>query len=449
MDLEKQLEQAVDLLKKAKADEWEVMALANEQISIAISGEEVDKFQQSASQGLALRVVKAGKLGFSYLMGSGSNGALQTAVEEALAAAQASDFEDTAGLARPMPLPEAPEIYDPALKAEPLEAKKDRALAMSQAARQADPRVQHVHPAEISESHAQVRLITSHGLDLSQQSTSCSAMANAVAAENGQQEMAWEYDVRRFLADLDPAQVGAEAGRRAVASLGAEPVADGHYDVILESQVAMEFLGLLGSSLQGDNVVKGRSLLAAKVDQKVISDLVSIVDDGLLPKGIGSGPFDDEGTPASTKSLVENGVVRGFVFDRPWGARHGVESTGNAQRPGLKAPPQVGFSNLFIKPDQGSLQDLAAGLDRGLVVSEVLGAHTADPVSGQFSLGASGFLVERGKITRPVKSIAIAGQVVELFKSIKAVGSDLRFLGSTGAPSLLVAGMSVSGPGQR
>ena len=448
MDLEKQLDQAAGLLKQAKADEWEVMALATEQLSIAINGEEVDKFQQSASQGLALQVVNKGKLGFSYLMGSGAGGALETAVAEAMAAAQASDFEDQAGLARPLPLPPAPETFDPALKAEPLEAKKERAFALAKAARGADPRVQHVHPAEISESRAQVRLITSHGLDLSQESTTCSAMANAVAAENGQQEMAWEYDVRRFLADLDPARIGAEAGRRAVACLGAEPVPDGHYDVILENQVAMDFLGLLGSSLMGDNVVKGRSLLASKIDQKVVSQLVTLVDDALLPKGIGSGPFDDEGTPTSTKTLLEDGVVRGFVFDRPWGARHGVQSTGNAVRPGLKAPPQVGFSNFFLKPGQGSLDDLAAGLDRGLVITEVLGAHTADPVSGQFSLGASGFLVERGQITRPVKSIAVAGQVVELFDSVQAVGGDLRFLGGTGSPSLLVSGMSVSGPGQ-
>jgi len=448
MDLDKQIEQAADLLGKTPAHEWEAMALFTEQLSIAVRGEEVDKFQQSKSGGLAIRVWSQGRLGFSYLMGSGAGGALETAVAEALAAAQASDLEDEAGLARPMPLPQAPDVYDPALKAEPLDAKKQRALAMAEAARQAHPKVQHVHPAEIGETYAQLRLLTSHGLDLSHKSTTCSAMANAVAGENGQQEMAWEYDVRRFLADLDAIKVGSEAGRRAAACLGAQPVSDGRYDVILENQVAMEFLGLLGSSLLGDNVVKGRSLLASKMDQKVLSELVTLVDDGLMPKGIATGAFDDEGTPTATKILVADGIVRGFVFDRPWGARHGVPSTGNAVRPGLKAPPQVGFTNFYIKPGQGGLADLAAGLDRGLVITEVLGAHTADPVSGHFSLGATGFMVENGKITRPIKSIAVAGQVVELFASIKAVGGDLRFLGGTGSPSLLVAGMSVSGPGQ-
>jgi PmbA protein len=448
MDLDKQIEHAADLLNKSQLQEWEIMTLGTEQLSIAVQGEEVDKFQQSSSSGLAIRVKSQGKLGFSYLMGSGAGGALQSAVDEALAAAEASDFEDEAGFAHPMPLPDAPDVYDPALKEESLESKKQRALDLAQAARQAHPKVQHVHPAEIGENHAQVRLITSHGLDVSHRSTSCSAMANAVAGDNGQQEMAWEYDVHRFLTDLDATKVGSEAGRRAAACLGAGPVADGRYDVILENQVTMEFLGLLAASLLGDSVAKGRSLLASSVDKKVLSDLVTLIDDGLMPKGMGTSPFDDEGTATSTKTLIENGIVRGFVFDRPWAARHGVASTGNAVRAGLKAPPHVGFTNLYLKPGQGNLEDLAAGLDRGLVITEVMGAHTADPVSGQFSLGATGFLVENGKISRPVKSIAVAGQVVELFASVKAVGGDLRFLGGTGSPSLLVAGMSVSGPGQ-
>jgi PmbA protein len=448
MDLDKQIEKAADLLGKTAAQEWEVMALFTEQLSIAVRGDEVDKFQQSKSGGLALRVKDQGRLGFSYLMGSGEGGALETAVAEALAAAQASDLEDEAGLGRPQPLPEAPDVYDPALKAEPLEAKKQRALDLAEAARRAHPKVLHVYPAEIGETHARLRLLTSHGLDLSHKSTTCSAMANAVAGDNGQQEMAWEYDVCRFLADLDAGKVGAEAGRRAAACLGAQPVMDGRYDVILENQVAMEFLSLLGASLLGDNVVKGRSLLASKMGQKVLSGMVTLADDGLMPKGIATGAFDDEGTPTANKILVDQGVVQSFVFDRFWGARHGVPSTGNAVRPGLKAPPQVGFTNFYIKPDQGDLEDLAAGLDRGLLITEVMGAHTADPVSGHFSLGATGLLVEGGKITRPVKSIAVAGQVVELFASVKAVGGDLRFLGGTGSPSLLVAGMSVSGPGQ-
>jgi PmbA protein len=271
-------------------------------------------------------------------------------------------------------------------------------------------------------------------------------MATAVAEADGEQEEGWDGQSRRFWSDLDLEAVGAEAGRKAAAFLGAGPVADGRYEVILTSEVAADFLDLLASSLMGDNLVKGRSLLAGRLGQQVVSPLVTIVDDGLMPRGLGSALFDDEGTPQGTKALIDQGVVKGFVFDRLWGARQGQASTGNAVRGSLKAPPGVGFTNLYLKPGQGALADLAAGLKRGLVISTILGGHTADPVSGQFSFGAAGHLIEDGRLTRAVKSIALAGQVVELFSAVRALGGDLTFHGRTGAPSVLVSGVSVSGP---
>jgi PmbA protein len=195
----------------------------------------------------------------------------------------------------------------------------------------------------------------------------------------------------------------------------------------------------------GDNVVKGRSLLASRLGRQICSPLVNIVDDGLYPRGLGSAAFDDEGTPQSRKALIRAGVLEGFVFDRLWGARHGAASTGNAVRASLKSPPGVGFSNLYLEPGAQSPTELAQGMGRGLIISEVLGGHTADPVSGQFSFGAAGHLVEGGQPVRAVKSIAMAGQVLEMFSAIQAVGSDLRFFGRVGSPSLLVRGISISG----
>jgi PmbA protein len=223
-------------------------------------------------------------------------------------------------------------------------------------------------------------------------------------------------------------------------------VADGRYTVVLEPHVAADFLELLAASLLGDNLAKGRSLLASHLDKQVVSPLVSIIDDGLMPRGLGSAAFDDEGTPQSRKALVSEGVVRGFVFDRLWGARRGQASTGNAVRPSLKAPPGVGFTNLFLQPGSHSPSQLCGQMGRGLIISEIMGGHTADPVSGQFSFGAAGHLVENGQVVRPVKSIALAGQVLEFFAAVRGVGSDLTFYGKTGAPSLMVEGLSVSGP---
>jgi PmbA protein len=240
--------------------------------------------------------------------------------------------------------------------------------------------------------------------------------------------------------------MGRLAGTRAAGLLGGQPVADGKYNVVLESEVAAQFLGVLASSLKGDNLVKGRSLLAKQQGRQALSAEMTIIDDGLYPRGLGTRAFDGEGQVQQTTPLVEAGVVMGFVFDLMWGARAGKSSTGNSVRSSLLAPPSVGFTNLYIKPGKASLADLLSEMDRGLVITEVMGVHTADPVSGEFSLGAAGHLVEGGRITRPVKSIAVAGQVVEMFNAVKTVGSDLRFHGSTGAPSLLLEGLSVSGP---
>jgi PmbA protein len=445
MHREEMIARAADLLTRSQAEAWEVFALESEQVSVGVRGEEVDKFQQSTGRGLALRVIREGRLGFAWLQGPAQAEDVAAAVEQALAAAAASDLEAAGGLAEPETLPPEPEVFDPELAGEPVEELRRRAAAMVEAARAADPRVVHVHPAEVTRSVSRIRLVNSQGLDLERRGTAISAWCNAVAAADGGQEMAWDSDSRRFAADLDPRAVGRRAGRQAAELLGAEPVPDGRYHLLLEPQVAVEFLELLSASLQGDNLVKGRSLLAGREGQQIASSLVTIIDDPLLPRGLGSAAFDGEGTPTRTKTLVEAGVLRGFVFDRLWGARAGRASTGNASRGGVQAPPGVGFANLYLQPGDSSPQELVAGLERAVVITEVMGAHTADPVSGEFSLGAVGRLVERGQVVRPVKSIAVAGQVLELLSAVEAVGDDLRFFGRSGSPSLLVAGVSLSG----
>ena len=444
MDLHAQMERAQSLLAARGIEQWELLGSASQGLSLAVRGREVDQFSRSDQQGLALRVIKDQRLGFSYALGGGREG-LGLMMDEALASAAASDPEPEYDFALPAGRPAAPEVLDPALADDPLEAKVERARAVAAAARAADPRVKHVHPAEYGQQRALVVLRNCLGLDLRQESTTVWASANALASADGQSEEAWESDSRRFLADLDPAAVGRLAGEKAASRLGAGPVPDGRYDVVLTPDVAADFLGLLSHSLLADNAAKGRSLLAGRLGQQVTSPLVTIVDDGLLPRGLGSAAFDDEGSAQGRRILVASGVVKGLVYDRRWGARAGQPSTGNAVRPELKAPPGVGFTNLHLEPGQGTQDELIGQMGRGLVITEVLGGHTADPVSGQFSFGAAGHLVENGRRVRPVKSIALAGQVVDLFAAVRLVGGDLRFFGRTGAPSLLVAGLSISG----
>jgi PmbA protein len=446
MNIETLTDEARAILKKSGARQWEVLVARSRGLDIGVRGAEVDKFQQYDSIGLAVRLVKDDRLGFSYALGQGAGGVAR-AVQAALAAARSADPEPELSLAGPTGTPASDlELFDGSLAVEPLEAKIDRARVLVDAAKAADPRVRHVHPAEVGETVGESILVTSLGLEQRQRTTRVSALVTAVAEGDGAQEEGWKSCSRRFWADLDLTEVGRTAGRKAADFLGAGPVADGRWEVILTSEVAADFLYLLATSLLGDNLVKGRSLLAGRLDEQPLSPLVTVVDDGLLPRGLGSAHFDDEGTPQGAKTLIEGGVVKDFVFDRLWGARRGVASTGNAVRGSLKTPPVVGFTNLYLEPGQGALGDVAAELERGLVVSAILGGHTADPVSGQFSFGAAGHLIEHGRLTRAVKGIALAGHLLELFSAVRALSGDLAFHGRIGAPSVLVSGVSVSGP---
>ena len=234
--------------------------------------------------------------------------------------------------------------------------------------------------------------------------------------------------------------------------LGGKRILTGVYPVLIRNNVASEFLSLVTHSFLADQVQKGKSPLKGKRGERFFSPLLTIVDDGLYPKGISTAPIDGEGGPSQRTPLVAQGVVTGYLYDRYWANRENqsssgsrVGSTGNSRRHGIKSPPGVGISNFFIEPGNLDLPKLMENLFQGVVVEEVMGLHTVDPISGDFSLGCSGDWVERGEKVHPVKSIAIAGNLFELLRKVTGVGADLRFFGGVGSPSLLVKELLISG----
>src|SRR6185437_1308109 len=176
----------------------------------------------------------------------------------------------------------------------------------------------------------------------------------------------------------------------------------------------------------------------------VFSDQVTLVDDGLLSGGYGTSPFDGEGVPSRKTVLVDGGFIRGTLYDSYYARKAGTASSGNAQR-GIKAPPSIGYNNLFLEPGKTGVTGLLDGISKGVLITNLMGLHTANPVTGDFSLGASGILIERGKLTTPVRGFAVAGNILDVFKKITDIGKDIRFFGSTGAPSIRVSEISVGG----
>jgi PmbA protein len=251
--------------------------------------------------------------------------------------------------------------------------------------------------------------------------------------------------VSRFYRRLLIEEVGRKAAQRALDLLGARHIDSMKAPVILEAPVAQEFLSLMASGFSAESVQKKRSLFIGKLGQEIVSPGITVLDDGLLDGALGTAQSDDEAVPMNKKTVIDQGRLALFLYNTYTANKDKTVSTGNGMRGGFKGIPGVGVTNLYIEPGTTSLADLISSIDRGLFVTEVMGMHTANPISGDFSVGATGFWIEKGKKAYPVREITIAGNILELMMHVDAVGSDLRFLGRIGSPSLRIKELSIGG----
>jgi PmbA protein len=219
--------------------------------------------------------------------------------------------------------------------------------------------------------------------------------------------------------------------------------------VLLDPFVAAAFFGVLSSALTADAVQKGRSLFAGREGQKVAGELLSLVDDGTLADGLDSAPFDGEGTPTRRTPLIgDGGVLQGFLYDTYTARKAGRESTGNGGRGSYSSLPGVHPTNLVVGGPATPVADILAGIEHGVLVTDAVGVHSgANPISGEFSVGIAGVLIEDGKLTTPVHEVTLAGDIIGMLTNIKALGDDARWVpgGSILTPSVLMDGMAVSG----
>jgi PmbA protein len=202
---------------------------------------------------------------------------------------------------------------------------------------------------------------------------------------------------------------------------------------------------VLISALAADAVQKGKSLFTGKVGAQVAASTITLIDDGRLEGGIASSPVDAEGVPTSRTILIQDGILKGFLHNTYTAAKDNTMSTGNGMRSTFKSTPEVGPTNIFIHSGTMKESELIQEIKAGFYVTSVMGMHTANPISGDFSVGAAGIWVENGKMTKAIRGVAIAGNMLELLRNIDAAADNLRFFGGQGAPTLRIQGMSISG----
>ena len=321
----------------------------------------------------------------------------------------------------------------------------DYARRTEKAALDFDARIKNSEGGSFDAATGHKVLANSHGFVGEYSRSYCSVAAVPIAqTEDGGMQRDYWFSVARMLKKLDaPEKVGRIAAERTIRRLGARRVKTARVPVVFDPMVSTSILEHIFEGINGDSVYRGASFLAGKLGEKIAGDNLTVIDDGTIPGGFGTSPFDGEGIPTRRTVVIENGVLKSYLLNTYTAKKLGLQTTANASR-GLAGTPGIGPGNYFLQPGQKSAKELIANIKEGLYVTEFLG-QGVNLVTGDYSRGASGLWISNGELGYPVEEITVAGNLKDLFFNISEIASDLEFRGSVAAPTIRVDGLTVGG----
>jgi PmbA protein len=406
---------------------------------------EVEGLTSAESRGVGVRVIAGGRLGFAYAADPSDDEIVAT-VEHARENATLGTEDENNVLADASEYEPIEGLFFDEQAAMPADDKVSLALQVERVAVSSDPNVGKVEQCGFGDAIGRVAIASTTGVSAEFRRTGCWCVAVTLAERDGDTQTGFSFQVAHRAADLDPDAVAREAAERAARMLGAVKPQTQRVPVLLDPFAASSFLGVLAGALSAESVQKGRSLFADLVGERVGADVFTLVDDGRLLDGPAAAPFDDEGVPAGRTDLIGAGVLNGFLHNTYTARRGSTTSTGNASRAGYRSTPGVGATNFYVQPGSGSIESLLAKAEGGVLIQDVSGVHSgANPISGEFSVGATGLRIAGGALGEPVREMTIASTLPDMLKSVAAVGSDLRFFSSVGTPSILIGEMTLAG----
>jgi PmbA protein len=436
---------AVEEAQKKGADLSESYVSHSKQLYIDVREGDVETVKVTDETGLAVRLIKDNKMGFVFTTALNYE-SIQQIIEQALHNAAKTSADEYNLL--PGPSNEYPslDIYDPRISEVSVEEKIEIAKEIERVGRAYDPRIKVTESCTYQDAVYVSALANSRGIAVSYSGTLAGATSYFVAEENGESQTGFGLEFGVTYDAVQPGKIGEEGAAKAVRMLGAKTMPTQKTVAVFDPYIVTNFLDILAPAVCADAVQKDKSLLAGKIGQKVASELITIVDDGRMAGGIMSSPFDGEGVKTCTTTVIRNGVLEHYLYNTYTAAKEGCCSTGNGIRSSsYKGTPEVDTTNFYIEPGKASQAELIKDVNKGIYITEVMGMHTANPISGDFSVGVSGLLIENGELTTPVRGVAIAGNILELFRSVDCVANDLRFFVGKGAPTIRVDSITVSG----
>ncbi|MBI5711716.1 MAG: TldD/PmbA family protein [Candidatus Eisenbacteria bacterium] len=439
---------AVERARRAGAEHAEAVVESGRAFTVRVSGGAIESLKQSVTHGLGLRVLKRGALGFVSTTDLRAE-ALDDLARHAVALARFSTPDEANAL--PTPAEAADDepgdlgLTDPAVLALPAERKIEMALTLERAALGVDPRIRRTEGALVSTHDGQEALANSHGLLRSAGGTAVRVYVLPLADDrDGKQQTGWYGMVKRRLDEIaDLEAIAREAARRALARIGARRVPTARVPVVMHPDIAGAWIAELHDAFSGESHIKQTTWLTGKLGESIASPLVTLVDDGRLPGGTGTAPWDGEGVPTRRNVLIERGRFATILYDTYHARRAGTRSTGSAVR-SYSSTPGIGHHNLYVEAGGESPAAILERVERGFYMDDQ-GSYGFNAVTGDYSFQAQGFWIESGEKRFPVEGVTVAANSLEMLKNVTAVGSDLKFDGSVAAPTLLIAEMTVSG----
>ncbi len=430
-------------------DDFEIYYSGGEAFRAMVFKGEVNDYSVNTSAGISFRAMVDGKMGYSYTEAMDDE-AIDMLIEKARENASVIESEDEQFIFAGSEHYEAMDVYNPTLDEVPAGEKIDLALNLEKQAIAKDERIESVGYCMTQSGSGNVIIKNSKGLNLEHRENFILALVEPVAKKGERMKDSFAYSMGRDIHDIDTKTMIEESVEEAVDMLDAKGIPSGKYKIIFSKDAAGDLLSTFSSIFSAESAQKGLSLLKGKEGESIASDIVSIIDDPLMQNGFASAPFDAEGVATYTKHVVENGVLKTLLYNLKTAAKDGVKTTGNASKGSYKAPVNVSPFNFYIKPSQTSVEALMEHVSEGLYITDLEGLHAgANPVSGDFSLSAKGYMITSGKKAHTVEQFTVAGNFYEVLKNIVEIGSDLKFglPGSSciGSPSLSVGEMNIAG----
>jgi len=406
---------------------------------------QVDTVKHSREQRLSLRVF-AGKASAAASTSDLSRDSLERVVDEATALARVTAEDLHAGLPDPAELIERVtdlELEDDGAEELSPEAKIEVARRAEAAALETDPRIANSEGAEYWDRRARYVYATSHGFARGYATTSFGLSVSPVASAGGEMQRDYWFSAARHRAALeDPAAVGRTAARRALRRLGARKVKTVEVPVVFDPDTAASLVRSIAGAASGPTLYRRASFLLDRLGKRIAAPSVTIVDDGTMPRALGSRPFDGEGLATRATVVVGDGVLESYLLDSYSARKLGLRSTHHASRDGSGVG--VATTNLMLKAGSVSPDDLIRSVKRGLYVTELIG-FGVNGVTGDYSRGAAGLWIDNGELAYPVEEVTVAGNLLEMLAAIEGIGNDLVLRDRTVSPTLLVGRMVVAG----